>query len=116
MKLLIKNGRVIDPLSKTDDTLDILIEDGKIAAISPRLDIKEAEIIDASRLVVAPGFIDMHVHLREPGQEYKEDIATGSLAAARGGFSSICCMPNTKPPNDNSGITEYIITEAKKRR
>lgn len=115
MKLLIKNGRVIDPASKTDDTLDILIEDGKITALNPRIDIKEAEIIDASRLVVAPGFIDMHVHLREPGQEYKEDLATGSLAAARGGFTSICCMPNTKPPNDNCGITEYLVTEARKR-
>jgi len=115
VSLLIKNGRVIDPSSRTDETLDILIENGKIKAISPRIDLKEAEIIDASRLVVAPGFIDMHVHLREPGEEYKEDIATGSLAAAKGGFTSICCMPNTRPPNDNSGITEYIITEAKKR-
>lgn len=115
MSLLIKNGRVIDPSSRTDETLDILIENGKIKAISPRIDLKEAEIIDASRLVVAPGFIDMHVHLREPGEEHKEDIATGSLAAARGGFTSICCMPNTRPPNDNSGITEYIITEARKR-
>lgn len=115
MNLLIKNGRVIDPTSKTDETLDILIENGKIKAISPRIDLKEAEIIDASRLVVAPGFIDMHVHLREPGEEHKEDIATGSLAAARGGFTSICCMPNTRPPNDNSGITQYIITEARKR-
>lgn len=115
MNLLIKNGRVIDPTSKTDETLDILIENGKIKAISPRIDLKEAEIIDASRLVVAPGFIDMHVHLREPGEEHKEDLATGSLAAARGGFTSICCMPNTRPPNDNSGITEYIITEARKK-
>jgi dihydroorotase len=115
VSLLIKNGRVIDPSSRTDETLDILIENGKIKAISPRIDLKEAEIIDASRLVVAPGFIDMHVHLREPGEEHKEDIATGSLAAARGGFTSICCMPNTRPPNDNSGITEYIITEARKR-
>jgi len=115
VNLLIKNGRVIDPASKTDETLDILIENGKIKTISPRIDLKEAEIIDASRLVVAPGFIDMHVHLREPGEEHKEDIATGSLAAARGGFTSICCMPNTRPPNDNSGITEYIITEARKR-
>lgn len=115
MNLLIKNGRVIDPTSKTDETLDILIENGKIKAISPRIDLKEAEIIDASRLVVAPGFIDMHVHLREPGEEHKEDLATGSLAAARGGFTSICCMPNTRPPNDNCGITEYIITEARKK-
>lgn len=115
MKLLIKNGRVIDPISKIDETLDILIENGRIAALSPRLEDKEAELIDASRLVVAPGFIDMHVHLREPGQEHKEDLSSGSQAAARGGFTSLCCMPNTKPPNDNSGITQYIITEAKKR-
>ncbi|MCX7973605.1 MAG: dihydroorotase [Candidatus Aminicenantes bacterium] len=115
MNLLIKNGRVIDPISRTDETLDILIENGQIKAISPRLEANEAEIIDASRLVVAPGFIDMHVHLREPGQEHKEDLITGSRAAARGGFTSICCMPNTKPPNDNSGITEYLVVEAKKK-
>ncbi|MGQ9472352.1 MAG: dihydroorotase [Candidatus Aminicenantales bacterium] len=115
MKLLIKNGRVIDPASKTDETLDILIEGGKIVAISGRLEAGEAEVIDASRLVVCPGFIDMHVHLREPGEEYKEDISTASEAAARGGFTSICAMPNTKPPNDNRGVTEYIISEAKKR-
>lgn len=115
MKLLIKNGRVIDPASKTDETLDILIEGGKIVAINGRLEAGEAEVIDASRLVVCPGFIDMHVHIREPGEEYKEDISTASEAAARGGFTSICAMPNTKPPNDNRGVTEYIISEAKKR-
>ncbi len=115
MKLLIKNGRVIDPSSKIDETLDILVVNGKITAINPRLEIADAEVIDASRLVVAPGFIDMHVHAREPGEEQKEDISTVSLAAARGGFTSICCMPNTKPPNDNRGITEYIVSEAKKR-
>ncbi len=115
MKLLIKNGRVIDPASKTDETLDILIEGGKIAAINGRIEAGEAEVIDASRLVVCPGFIDMHVHIREPGEEYKEDISTASEAAARGGFTSICAMPNTKPPNDNRGVTEYILSEAKKR-
>lgn len=115
MKRLIKNGRVIDPASKTDETLDILIEDGKIVAINGRLEAADAEVIDASRLVVCPGFIDMHVHLREPGEEYKEDIFSASLAAARGGFTSICAMPNTRPPNDNRGVTEYIISEAKKR-
>lgn len=115
MKLLIKNGRVIDPASKTDETLDILIEGGKIVAINGRIEAGEAEVIDASRLVVCPGFIDMHVHIREPGEEYKEDISTASEAAARGGFTSICAMPNTKPPNDNRGVTEYIISEAKKR-
>lgn len=114
MKLLIKNGRVVDPASGTDDTLDILIEKGKIAEIQPKINTAGAKIIDALRLVVAPGFIDLHTHLREPGQEDKETIRTGSLAAAKGGFTSICCMPNTDPVNDNRGVTEYIISEAKK--
>ena len=115
MRLLIKNGRVIDPSSGTDDTLDILLEKGKIVEVKARIENKEAKIIDASRLVVAPGFIDMHVHLRDPGQEEKETLATGSQAAAKGGFTSIACMPNTNPVNDNRGVTEYILSEAKKR-
>lgn len=114
MKLLIKNGRVIDPASGTDETLDILIDKGKIADIKAKIDIDKIKILDASRLVVAPGFIDMHTHLREPGQEHKETIKTGSLAAAKGGFTSILCMPNTEPVNDNRGVTEYIFSEAKK--
>lgn len=114
MRLLIKNGRVIDPASGTDDTLDILIEKGKIVDIRARINVDNVKIIDASRLVVAPGFIDMHVHLRDPGQEDKETIRTGSLAAAKGGFTSILCMPNTEPVNDNRGVTEYIISKAKK--
>jgi len=113
--LLIKNGRVIDPVSKTDDTLDILIDKGKIIEINARIDRPGIEILDASRLVVAPGFIDMHTHLREPGQEHKEDIRTASRAAAKGGFTSICCMPNTKPVNDNPDVTVYILTEAGRR-
>lgn len=115
MRLLIKNGRVIDPSSGTDDTLDILLEKGKIVEVKARIENKEAKVIDASRLVVAPGFIDMHVHLRDPGQEEKETLATGSQAAAKGGFTSIACMPNTNPVNDNRGVTEYILSEAKKR-
>lgn len=115
MTLLIKNGRVIDPASQTDETLDILIDKGKIAAVKPKIEIKGQKIIDASRLVVAPGFIDMHTHLRDPGQEDKETIRSGSLAAAKGGFTSIACMPNTEPVNDNRGVTEYIISEAKKK-
>lgn len=114
MKLLIKNGRVIDPASGTDDTLDILIERGKIVDIKTKIDGDGPKIIDASRLVVAPGFIDIHTHLREPGQEDKETIHTGSLAAAKGGFTSIACMPNTTPVNDNRGIIEHILSEAKK--
>ena len=114
MRLLIKNGRVIDPSSGTDETLDILIEKGKIVDLKPKINTDKARIIDASRLVVAPGFIDMHTHLREPGQEYKETIRTGSLAAAKGGFTSILCMPNTEPVNDNRGVTEYMLSQAKK--
>lgn len=114
MTLLIKNGRVIDPASGTDETLDILIDKRKIAVIKPKIEIEAKKIIDASKLVVAPGFIDMHTHLRDPGQENKETIHSGSLAAAKGGFTSIACMPNTLPVNDNRGVTEYIISEAKK--
>lgn len=116
MKLLIKNGRVVDPASGLDETMDILIERGKIAEIQPRIEVdKDYKVIDASRLVVAPGFIDMHAHVREPGEEDKEDIETASRAAARGGFTSICAMPNTLPVNDNRGVTEFIVAEAKKR-
>lgn len=111
---MIKNGRVVDPSSGTDKRLDVLIEKGKITQIKPKISASGAKLIDASGLIVAPGFIDMHVHLREPGQEDKETIATGALAAARGGFTSIACMPNTDPVNDNRGVTEYILSEAKK--
>lgn len=114
MRVWIKNGRVVDPASGTDKRLDILIEKGKIIDIKPKIQARGTKIIDASGLVVAPGFIDMHVHLREPGQEDKETIATGAQAAARGGFTSIVCMPNTDPINDNRGVTEYILSEAKK--
>jgi dihydroorotase len=114
MKFLIKNGRVIDPASGTDETLDILIEKKKISRVATRIDDPSARIIDAARKVVAPGFIDMHVHLREPGQEHKETIKTGTAAAARGGFTSVACMANTSPPNDNAGITEFILSQARK--
>jgi dihydroorotase len=115
MKLLIKNGRVIDPASGRDAILDVLIEDGKIFGVGPRLEAGAARVIDASGLVVAPGFIDMHTHLREPGQEHKEDIGTASRAAARGGFTSICAMPNTLPVNDRPEITACILSEARKK-
>ena len=113
--LLIKNGRVIDPASGVDDTLDILIDGVAIAAIGTLIEAPDARVVDASRLVVAPGFIDMHTHVREPGQEHKEDLRSASLAAARGGFTSICAMPNTRPVNDGPEITSLILAEARKR-
>src|SRR6195256_4681625 len=114
--LLIKNGRVVDPASKTDATLDVLLDGEKIKEVGPAGKIaipSDAEIFDATGLVVAPGFIDIHVHLREPGQESSETIETGTRAAARGGFTAVCCMPNTKPVNDNASVTRFILDRAK---
>ncbi|MGB8494631.1 MAG: dihydroorotase [Candidatus Acidiferrum sp.] len=114
--LLIKNGRVFDPASKTDAPRDILLDGERIAEITPTGKISlanGADVFDATGLIVAPGFIDMHVHLREPGQENSETIETGTLAAARGGFTAVCCMPNTKPVNDNASITRFIADRAK---
>ncbi len=114
--LLIKNGRVLDPASKTDAPRDILLDGERIAETAPTGKISlanGADVFDASGLIVAPGFIDMHVHLREPGQENSETIETGTLAAARGGFTAVCCMPNTKPVNDNASITRFILDRAK---
>lgn len=117
MKLLIKNGRVIDPARKIDERLNIYIENGlisgypgKISSIEKK---KELRVIDASGNVVCPGFIDVHVHLREPGYEHKETIRTGTFSAAAGGFTSIACMPNTSPINDNASVTEYILLKAR---
>jgi dihydroorotase len=119
--LLIKNGRVIDPANNIDNTLDIFINQGKIIRIGKnidpervRRDIGKFRIIDASGQIIAPGFIDMHTHLREPGQEGKETIATGCQAAAVGGFTALACMPNTNPVNDNKIVTSYIINKALK--
>jgi dihydroorotase len=115
--LLIKNGRVLDPASKTDAALDLLIDGEQIAEIAApgkfQRDTGKADIFDAANLIVAPGFIDMHVHLREPGQESSETIETGTRSAARGGFTAVCCMPNTKPVNDNASITRFIIDKAR---
>jgi len=110
--LLIKNGRVLDPASKTDAPLDILIEGQRIARVGANLSASDAEIYDASGLIVAPGFIDLHCHLREPGQELSETIETGTLAAARGGFTAVCCMPNTSPVNDSASVTRGIVERA----
>jgi dihydroorotase len=112
--LLIKNGRVLDPATKTDAVLDILVDGEKIQEVSPTGNIiaSNAEVFDATGLIVAPGFIDLHVHLREPGQENSETIETGTRSAARGGFTAVCCMPNTKPVNDNASITRFILDRA----
>jgi dihydroorotase len=110
--LLIKNGRVLDPASKTDATLDVLLDGGRIANVGANLSAPGAEILDAKGLIVAPGFIDLHCHLREPGQELSETIETGTRAAARGGFTAVCCMPNTQPVNDNASVTRSIVDRA----
>ena len=113
MKLLIKGGRVIDPSQPIDQISDLLIEDGRVKSIGESLRDDGASVIDANGLVVSPGFIDLHVHLREPGEEHKETIASGAAAAAAGGFTSICAMPNTKPVNDNASVTRFIIDKAR---
>jgi dihydroorotase len=114
MSLLIRNGRVIDPASDLDAVADVLIEGATIARVGPALPVPpEAEVVDAAGKVVCPGFIDIHVHLREPGFEYKETIATGTRAAAAGGFTAVCCMANTHPVNDNRSITDYILDRAR---
>src|SRR5689334_9214678 len=114
--LLIKNGRVIDPATNTDAPRDILVEGERIAEVAQPGSLRAApgaEVFDASGLSVAPGFIDLHAHLREPGQESSETIETGTSAAARGGFTAVCCMPNTKPVNDNASVTRFILDRAK---
>src|SRR5579871_3570422 len=113
-KLWIRNGRVIDPAGKLDRITDVLIEEGNITAIGEKLSVTGAEKFDATGLIVAPGFIDMHVHLREPGFEHAETIESGSRAAAAGGFTTICCMPNTLPVNDNATVTSYIRERAER--
>jgi len=113
--LVIRNGRVIDPASGYDGVADVWIEDGAVRAVGPNTAAPAgAETFDATGLVVAPGFIDMHVHLREPGFEHAETIESGARAAAAGGFTSICPMPNTAPVNDNATVTSYIIEKARK--
>src|SRR5215472_11229080 len=114
MPIVIKNGRVIDPANHTDRIADVLIVDGRIAGVAPNLSSPKAEFFDATGMIVAPGFIDMHVHLREPGFEHAENIESGSRAAAAGGFTSICPMPNTSPVNDNATVTSYIVDRAKR--
>ena len=113
MDLLLKNGRVVDPARKIDTVTNVLIRDGKIATVGAS-NVSDIPVFDAAGLVVAPGFFDIHVHLREPGTEEAETIASGGAAAVAGGFSAVAAMPNTKPPNDNPSITHYIVSEARR--
>src|SRR5919109_699461 len=108
--LLIKGGHLVDPASRIDASMDVLLRDGHVAEVAPPNKIRGSadEKFDARGLIVAPGFIDLHVHLREPGQSHKETIATGTAAAAAGGFTSVCCMPNTDPINDLPAITRWM--------
>ena len=114
MGLLLRNGRVVDPSQGLDESLDVLIEDGKIARLERRLTAQGVASIDLRGKVLAPGFIDMHAHLREPGEEWKETVASGTAAAAAGGFCSVACMPNTNPVNDERAVTEFILGQARK--
>jgi dihydroorotase len=113
--LLVKNGRVVDPARNTDTPMDLLLDSEKIVEIGQpgKLSSNGFEVFDATGLIVAPGFIDLHAHLREPGQESSETIETGTRAAARGGFTAVCCMPNTKPVNDSASVTGFILDRAK---
>lgn len=112
-RLLIKDGHLIEPSSGIDERRDVLIEDGRVAAIGPRVEAADADVVDASDCFVAPGFLDIHVHLREPGIEHAETIETGAKAAAAGGFTSVCCMPNTIPVNDSPTVTSFIVERAR---
>jgi dihydroorotase len=111
-RLLIKHARVVDPTQKLDHGLDILVVDGRVEKLAERIQDSRAEVIDATGLVAAPGFIDVHVHLREPGYEYKETVATGSAAAVAGGFTAVCCMANTQPVIDNAAVVEFVRSRA----
>jgi dihydroorotase len=113
MKRLLKGGRVVDPANGRDGVFDVLIDDGRIARVDRDVPPDGASVVTIdSGLVICPGLIDMHVHLREPGQEHKETVATGAAAAVAGGFTAVACMPNTTPVNDNAGVTEYILKKA----
>src|SRR6187402_1934903 len=113
MKKLLKGGRVVDPVNGRDGAFDILIDGDRIAKVGKDLPVDGATVVEIpAGLVVVPGLIDMHVHLREPGQEHKETVATGTASAVAGGFTAVACMPNTTPVNDNAGVTRYILEKA----
>ena len=115
MSLGLRGGRVIDPANDLDAVADVLIIDGRVAAVGPDVGKEATQTIDACGLVVCPGFVDIHCHLREPGFEQKETIATGTLAAARGGFTTVCAMPNTEPPIDTAAAVEFILRTAREQ-
>lgn len=113
MQILLKNGRLIDPVSGRDEELDMHIADGTFAGIGKNLSVPAAQVIELRGKIVVPGFIDMHVHLREPGFEHKETILTGVTSAAAGGFTAVCCMPNTNPPIDDESVVRFIQAKAR---
>lgn len=113
-RLLIRNGRLLDPSQEIDAPMDCLIEDGRILGVGNELPLEGAEVLDAEGGWIVPGLIDMHAHLREPGQEYKEDLASGGTAAVAGGFTQVACMANTDPVNDDPSVTKYILDRAEK--
>src|SRR5271169_1029838 len=113
--VLLKGGRVVDPSRNLDQTLDVLLRDGVVAKVDERIAAKGADVVDAAGLVVAPGFVDLHTHLREPGFEYKETIATGTRAAAAGGFTTVCAMANTRPTIDTASDVEWLVGAAKRQ-
>ena len=111
--LVVRGGKLIDPVAGREAVVDLLLRDGRVAEVGPKLSAEKAEVFDAAGLLVFPGFIDLHAHLREPGREYAETIASGLAAAAAGGFTAVCAMPNTDPVNDSRAICEYIVTKAR---
>src|SRR5512146_3026156 len=113
MQLILRQGRIVDPSQKLNEVADLGIEDGRVAGIAPKIRAKGRKEIDARGLLIFPGFIDMHVHLREPGREDSETIETGTNAAARGGFTGVACMPNTQPVNDSEAVTSFILERAR---
>ena len=112
MKTLLKNGRIVNPKGK-QGRMDLLIENGKIAQLAEHIHAEDAAVLDMTGKTICPGFCDMHVHFREPGQEYKETIETGAMAAVAGGFTSVACMPNTSPVVDHEAMVRYILEKAR---